>query len=198
MLVCASSVRTNSSRSTFEVRGSNTSRTAASLPDSSRTVSSTESTSCLVCCWSGVSAFLPALTFGLVSSSISSSTRWLEVDGGSSMHDQLPLPARQLLELEARTHLEAAAAAGVDLTYVAGRRDDLSAAREVRAGQPARSMSSSDAFGSASSSSVAAATSRRLCDGISVAMPTAMPDAPLSSTNGRRAGSSRGSCVDPS
>ena len=42
MLVCASSVRTNSSRSTFDVRGSNTSRTAASLPDSSRTVSSTD------------------------------------------------------------------------------------------------------------------------------------------------------------
>ena len=44
----------------------------------------------------------------------------------------------------------------------------------------------------------AAATSARWCDGISVAMPTAMPDAPLSSTNGSRAGSSSGSVLDPS
>ena len=47
-------------------------------------------------------------------------------------------------------------------------------------------------------SSAAAATSRRLCEGISVAMPTAMPDAPLSSTNGKRAGSSFGSWIEPS
>ena len=44
----------------------------------------------------------------------------------------------------------------------------------------------------------AAATSRRLCDGISVARPTAMPEAPLSSTNGRRPGKSRGSSNSPS
>jgi len=37
----------------------------------------------LVCCCSGVSDFLPALTFGLVSSSISSSTLWLLAPGGS-------------------------------------------------------------------------------------------------------------------
>ena len=39
----------------------------------------------------------------------------------------------------------------------------------------------------------AAATSRKLCEGISVAMPTAMPDAPLSNTKGKRAGSNFGS-----
>ena len=44
----------------------------------------------------------------------------------------------------------------------------------------------------------AAATSRRLWLGISVARPTAIPLAPFSSTNGKRAGSSRGSNVEPS
>ena len=44
----------------------------------------------------------------------------------------------------------------------------------------------------------AAATSRRLCGGMSVAMPTAMPVVPLSSTLGRRAGSTDGSSIVPS
>ena len=44
----------------------------------------------------------------------------------------------------------------------------------------------------------ALATSRKLCDGISVAIPTAIPEAPLSNTNGRRAGSSLGSLKEPS
>ena len=48
------------------------------------------------------------------------------------------------------------------------------------------------------SATAAAATSRRLWLGISVARPTAMPLAPLSSTKGSRAGNSRGSVVEPS
>ena len=44
----------------------------------------------------------------------------------------------------------------------------------------------------------ALATSRRLCGGMSVAMPTAMPVEPLSSTCGTRAGSQEGSCSVPS
>jgi hypothetical protein len=44
----------------------------------------------------------------------------------------------------------------------------------------------------------AAATSRRLCAGISVAMPTAIPEAPLSSRKGRRAGRKAGSSKEPS
>ena len=44
----------------------------------------------------------------------------------------------------------------------------------------------------------AAATSRRLCGGMSVAMPTAMPVAPFSNTCGSRAGSHDGSCSVPS
>ena len=53
-------------------------------------------------------------------------------------------------------------------------------------------------FGSRIMATAAFATSARLCDGISVARPTAMPEAPFSSTIGRRAGSSFGSSVEPS
>ena len=44
----------------------------------------------------------------------------------------------------------------------------------------------------------ASATSRRLWLGTSVARPTAIPLAPLSSTNGNRAGNCLGSSVLPS
>ena len=44
----------------------------------------------------------------------------------------------------------------------------------------------------------AEATSRKLCEGISVAIPTAIPDAPLSNTNGKRAGNNLGSWNEPS
>ena len=58
--------------------------------------------------------------------------------------------------------------------------------------------SSSESLSFFSSAIVAAATSRRLWLGTSVARPTAMPEAPLSSTKGRRAGNWRGSSVEPS
>ena len=135
MLVCASSVRTNSSRSTFEVRGSNTRRTAASLPDSSRTVSSTRQHELLGLLLVGGQRLLAGLDLR-----IGQFLDFLEHALGRRRrrqfaHDQLPLAARQFLELEARAHLQAAAAARVDLPDVARRRDDLSAAREVRSRQ---------------------------------------------------------------
>ena len=74
-LVCASKVVMSSCCSIVRVLGSNTKRTAASLLDSSRTTSNTASTVALSWVWSALSAFLPALTLGLVSSSISSNTR---------------------------------------------------------------------------------------------------------------------------
>ena len=46
--------------------------------------------------------------------------------------------------------------------------------------------------------SSASHTSRRLCGGMFVAMPTAMPDAPLTSRFGTRAGSTVGSRWEPS
>ena len=84
-LVWASSVVMSSCCSMRLVLGSQTRRTAASLLDSSRTPSSTASTLALSWFCSCVSAFLPALTLGLVSSSISSSTRWVLTPGGSSV-----------------------------------------------------------------------------------------------------------------
>jgi hypothetical protein len=41
-------------------------------------------------------------------------------------------------------------------------------------------------------------TSRRLCGGMFVAMPTAMPEAPLTRRLGTRAGSTSGSVSEPS
>ena len=106
-LVCASSVATSSAGSTVRVLGSNTSRTGASLPDSSRTVSSTASTVCLSCTCSCVSAFLPALTLGLVSSSISSSTFCALVYGGNSVTTICHWPrARSSVFQRARTFSE--------------------------------------------------------------------------------------------
>ena len=59
-------------------------------------------------------------------------------------------------------------------------------------------VSSRLASGCASTHCAAAATSRRLCGGIWVAMPTAMPDEPLTSRLGKRLGSTSGSSVLPS
>lgn len=50
-------------------------------------------------------------------------------------HHELPLATRELLDLPARAHLEAAAARAVGVLDVGRRADDLSAARVVRAGQ---------------------------------------------------------------
>ncbi len=81
----------------------------------------------------------------------------------------------------------------------------MSAALEMICAPPGKSGAGSSANNSSSlrpslriSATHAAATSRRLWLGISVASPTAMPLAPLSSTNGSRAGSCRGSSVEPS
>ncbi|MCY1451439.1 hypothetical protein D9M71_683060 [compost metagenome] len=53
-------------------------------------------------------------------------------------------------------------------------------------------------MGSSSKRTHAVATSRRLCGGTSVAMPTAIPVVPLSRMFGRRAGNTSGSSSVPS
>ena len=45
---------------------------------------------------------------------------------------------------------------------------------------------------------LAAATSFKLCDGISVAIPTAIPEAPFKRTKGSLAGNKDGSSIEPS
>ncbi len=62
----------------------------------------------------------------------------------------------------------------------------------------ASSSSSREASGFSSAHIAPAETSRRLCGGMLVAMPTAMPTDPLTSRFGKRAGRTVGSCVCPS
>ena len=57
---------------------------------------------------------------------------------------------------------------------------------------------SCDSLGFLMSATAASATSVRLCEGISVARPTAMPDAPFSKTKGSLAGNSLGSSLEQS
>ena len=52
--------------------------------------------------------------------------------------------------------------------------------------------------GSSMKATTASTTSRRLCGGMFVAMPTAIPEEPLTSRFGKRAGSTTGSCLRPS
>ena len=106
-LVQASRVFTSSDCSIFEVRGSNTRRTAASRPLSSRTASITFRICCFACSCSGVSAFLPVRTFGLLSSSTSSSTFWADTPcGSSSMTSCHWLRASSSMCQRARTRME--------------------------------------------------------------------------------------------
>ena len=67
-----------------------------------------------------------------------------------------------------------------------------------RSGSARRAWSASSASGWSRHHCTAAAISRRLCGGIFVAMPTAMPSEPLTSRFGNRAGRIAGSCVRPS
>ncbi len=84
-LVCAKSAVMSSCCGVLPVFGSHTRRTAASLLDSSRTPSSTASMLALSSTCSLPRAFLPVLIFGLVMSSISSSTFCVLTPGGSSV-----------------------------------------------------------------------------------------------------------------
>ena len=64
---------------------------------------------------------------------------------------------------------------GVGVADVLGAADDLAAAGEVGAGQQLRTARRRSSFSLRISATAAAATSRRLWLGISVARPTAMP-----------------------
>ena len=59
-------------------------------------------------------------------------------------------------------------------------------------------ISCSEILGFFKIATLAAATSTKLCEGISVAIPTAIPEAPFNKTKGSRAGSKAGSVKDPS
>jgi hypothetical protein len=102
-----------------------------------------------------------------------------------------------VLFLPDRAHAHRAVCRFRTSPHLGGRRDDLGLGREVRARTCSHS-SATVALGCSSSRMQALTTSRRLCGGMSVDMPTAMPVLPFSSTLGSRAGSSDGSCRVPS
>ena len=104
-LVCANSVVMSSCCSIRLVLGSHTRRTAASLLDSSRIASSTARMVALDWVWSCESAFLPALTLGFVSSSISSSTLWVLTPGGSSVITNCHCPRARSSIFQRARHL---------------------------------------------------------------------------------------------
>jgi hypothetical protein len=108
--------------------------------------------------------------------------------------------ALDLLDVHDGAHRDRAAAGALRLADALGA-EDLRAGGEVGPGMRAMSASSSSsrvASGFSSAQSAPSATSRRLCGGMFVAMPTAMPTEPLTSRFGKRAGRTVGSCVLPS
>ena len=133
-LVCASSAVMSSCCSMRLVLGSNTRRTGASLLDSSRTTSSTISMLALSCVCSWRQRLLAGLDLG-VGELLDLFQHALRAHAGRQLgHHQLPLAARQVFDLPARAHLEAAAAGAVGVGDVARRADDLAAAGVVGAG----------------------------------------------------------------
>ena len=143
--------------------------------------------------------FLPSRIFGLVSSSISSSTFCDEVPGGSSVTTSLPLAARQVFDLPARAHLQRCRGRSAYISAMRRRRgDDLAAAGKVGAGHQspsARRAAASDC----GSARPPPAPLRAGC-----ATGSRWPGRPRcrrrrsAARNGRRAGSSFGSSVEPS
>ena len=195
--VCAISVFTKCCGSIRLDFGSKISRTGCSPSLSSRTFSIKSSMSFLVLIWSWLNCFLPALGLGLVCSSISARILADDVLGGSSDTMTRHCPRAILsISYRARTRRLPLPVSYICRTSLAG---------VMMCPPPAKSGAGTYAiksavfkFGFFSRAMAAWVISVRLWDGISVAMPTAMPLAPLSSTMGRRAGSSTGSFSAPS
>ena len=99
-----------------------------------------------------------------------------------------------LLDLDDRAHRDRAAAGAVGVLD-ARAADDQRAGREVRALDPLdaapRAAPRGRRPGARATTGRPSATSRRLCGGMLVAMPTAMPAEPLTSRFGNRAGQDR-------
>ena len=107
----------------------------------------------------------------------------------------------ELLDVDDGAHRDRAAAGAVGVLDAADA-EDLRAGREVRAldalHQRLEQLLAVGLGVARGPTARPAATSRRLCGGMFVAMPTAMPTEPLTSRFGNRAGRIAGSCVRPS
>ena len=177
--------------------GSSTMRTGDDLSDSSRTVSSAASITVFRLTCSCASDFLPSFGLGFVARSMSSSTARVDTPNGSSVTAMRHWPrARSSTVQRARTRRLPR-----PLSYMVR----MLSGSEMMWPPPGRSgpgmiaiSSSMPISGLRMVATTARATSARLCEGMSVAMPTPMPEAPLRSSSGRRAGRSFGSWNAPS
>ena len=113
--------------------------------------------------------------------------------------DERLAPAPDVLRVRLAAYAHAAAAGLVGVEDPLSAEDDA-AGREVRARACAHQLGGGrrSSVGSSMKATTASMTSRRLCGGMFVAMPTAIPDEPLTSRFGKRAGSTTGSCLRPS
>ena len=99
--------------------------------------------------------------------------------------------------MRARAHHHAAAAGAVALVHAGDAVDDPGG-REIRRRHQLDQFLDRAAAARAARSRQASTTSDRLCGGMLVAMPTAMPEEPFSSRFGTRDGSTVGSRSLPS
>ena len=111
--------------------------------------------------------------------------------------DRLASALVDVFEVRARAHDEAAAARAIAFEDAGGAVDDASR-REIGALHDARSGRRSPCPVHSAARGSRSMTSARLCGGILVAIPTAIPEEPLISRFGSRAGNTTGSSSLPS
>jgi len=121
--------------------------------------------------------------------------RLVDLEGELGDHDRLAIALADLLDADARAHRQSAAAGAVGGGDLLGAVDDA-AGGEVRSRHVLHSAPPVAAPGSSNSAMHASTVSVRLCGGMLVAMPTAMPVCPFTSRFGTRVGSTEGSCSD--
>jgi hypothetical protein len=120
----------------------------------------------------------------------------VDLIGNLADDDRLAIGPRVLLDLGAAAHVQDSAARGERLLDAAAAVDD--AARGKSGPGMWRTSAAVSAAGSSRRCTAASQTSPRLCGGIFVAMPTAMPSAPFTRRFGNFAGSTVGSRSLPS
>jgi hypothetical protein len=104
---------------------------------------------------------------------------------GNLGHDDLVSPPLRRSDSPARAHTEAAASGSVGLDYALARFDRMPPVWKIRAGYELDQLLDRR-VGMLDEMQQREAISPMLCGGIEVAMPTAMPAAPLASRLGKR------------
>jgi hypothetical protein len=195
--VFASSRSTSSCALCRLLRGSNTRRTGDDLSDSSRIVSSASANNAFRFTWSCDSDFLPSRGLGLVARSTSSITTRADTPNGSSVTAMRHWPRASSSTVQ-RARTRRLPRPDSYTARMSSARRLCVRRREGPVPGICSSSSSMSIFGLRMVATTAPAISRRLCGGMSVAMPTPMPDAPFARSIGSRAGRSFGSWNAPS